>query len=892
MPDWTSHIRPHLAALRLSPTRESEIVDELAQHLDDRWRELMALGSSEEEATRRALAELRNDTLVRNLAPLRQSQQPPPVTPGVSTGHWASDLWRDLGYAVRLLRKQVGFSATAVLILGLGIGASTAMFSVIDSVLLRPLPYPSAERIVTLWGRSKQWSRTSVSLPDYRDWQQRSRSFEHLALVRTEDVPVSAQADSQMTTTALVTANFFKVFNQPAQIGRTLTATDDRANAVPVVVLSHAFWHTRFAGDPRVIGRAIRVGEQPYTIAGVMPPAFDMPMGTEVWLAFGPQAGTAAWQGRGNRPGFMAVGMLAPGVDATDAQRDMSSIAEQLAAEYSGSNAGFGVIVTPILDSLVGDYRRPLWILLASGGLFLLIACANVGNLLLVRGTQRQRELAVRTALGATKRQILRQLLSEVAVLAAAGVGLGVLLARAALGAPAALAIDGPPRFQDISINLPVLAFAMAMGALTSLVAGVWPAWRVSATEPKDAIDAEGRSGTSRSTRRLQATFVVVQVAVTLTLVVAGVQLLRSLERARTADLGFASERLWSARLLLPSGRYAEPAEQHRIVGQFLAEAQALPGIETVAISSDPPLAPGWQTGYMVEGQADQGAENPFAEMNRVSPSYFRAMGVSLIRGRDFLPDDRPDHPRVAIVDQAMAEKAWPGQDPLGKRFFIPGPNWRENPLTVIGVVPTFRVYGYGSAPKNAQVYLPESQSSVRSFFVVARARAGNLDFEDGVRRTARRLDADIVVSDARTMSDRIGDTVTSLRLMSTLAAVFACLGLILATVGLHAVIAYDMAQRLRELGLRLVLGAGPKDVVAMVLRQGLTLTSIGVVAGLAAAAAVTQSLRSVLVGLEPVDGWSTFAALLLVIVASGLACWWPARRASQLSPLEVLRRS
>jgi putative ABC transport system permease protein len=881
-----------LTALRLSPARENEIIDELAQHLDDRWRELIAGGASEKEATRLALSLVRDDALVRNLAPLKQSQQQPAVTPGVSTGHWASDLWRDLRYAVRLLRKQVGFSATAVLILALGIGASTAMFSVIDAVLLRPLPYPSAERIVTLWGRSTQWSRTSVSLPDYRDWQQRSRSFEQLALIRTEDVPIKVQADPQMTSTALVTANFFKVFNQPAQIGRALTNTDDEPNATPVAVVSHAFWRTRCAGDPQVIGRAMRVGEQPYTIVGVMSSAFDMPMSTEVWLAFGPQAGTPTWQNRGNRPGFVAMGMLAPGVDVAAAQRDMSAVAAQLAAEYSGSNAGFDVVVTPILESLAGDYRRPLWILLASVGLFLLVACANVGNLLLVRGTQRQRELAVRTALGATKPQILRQLLMEMAVLAAAGVGLGVLLAWVALGALSTLGIDGPARFRDVSINLPAVAFAMAMGAVTSVAAGVWPAWRVSATDPKGAMDADGRSGTSRSTRRLQATFVVVQVAVTLTLVVAGVQLLRSLERARTADLGFTTERLWSARVLLPSGRYVEPADQHRIVEQFLIEAQGLPGIEAVAISSDPPLAPGWQSGYLAEGQADQSGENPMAEMNRVSPSYFRATGVSLIRGRDFLRDDSPDHPRVAIVDQAMAEKTWPRQDPVGKRFFIPGPNWKEHPLTVVGVVPTLRLYGYSLAPRNAQIYLPESQSPVRSFFVVARGRAGVVGLENGVRLVARRIDADIVVSDARVMTDRIGDTVTSLRLMSTLATAFAGLALILAAVGLHAIIAYDVTQRLRELGLRLALGAEPRTVVVMVLRKGLGLTSLGLVVGLAAAAALTQSLPTLLVGLEPVDGWSVSAALLFLTAASGVACWWPARRASKLNPLEVLRRS
>jgi predicted permease len=893
MPDWTPHIRSRLASLRLSPARENEIIDELAQHLDDRWRELTAGGASEDEAVRVALAQFRDDdTLARNLAPLRQARVPPAETPGVPTGHWMSDLWRDLRYATRLLRKQAGFSATAILILALGIGASTAMFSVVDAVLLRPLPYPSADRIVALWGRSNQMSRTSVSLPDYRDWRQNSRSFDQLALVRPDDVPVSIHDDPQLASVALVTASFFAVFKQPARLGRTFTPADDQSSAVPVAIISQAFWWSRLAGDPQAVGRPIRVGEQQYTVVGVMPTSFNMPIGTDVWLAFGPQAGTEAWQSRGNRPGFVAVGMLAHGVDVADAQRDMSSIAAQLAAAYSGSNAGFDVIVTPIMESLVGDYRRPLWILLASVGLFLLIACANVGNLLLVRGTQRQRELALRTALGATKRQILRQLLTEMVVLASAGVAVGILMAWSARGALLALGIEGLPRFQNVSMSLPVLLFAITMGGVTSVAAGVWPAWRVSATDPREAMDAEGRTGTTRSTRRLQAAFVVLQVAVTLTLVVGGVQLLRSLERARTANLGFVTEGVWSARLMLPAGRYLEAAEQHRFVKQFLDEARSVPGLGAVAISSDPPLAPGWQTTFMVEGQADLGGENPFAEMNRVSALYFRTMGVSLIRGREFLPDDLPDHARVAIVDQALADRAWPGQDPLGKRFFLPGPNWKANPLTVIGVVPTLRVYGYGLAPRNAQIYLPESQSPVRSFFAVARSRAGLQGLENAVRTTVHRIDAEVVVTNARTMSDRIGDTVASLRLMSTLAAVFAGLALLLAMVGLHAIITYDVAHRFREIGLRLALGAEPRTVVALVLRHGLTLTAVGFVGGLAAAAPLTQSLRSVLVGLEPVDGWSVCAALALLTATSGLACWWPARKASRLSPLEVLRHS
>jgi putative ABC transport system permease protein len=892
MPDWRPYIRPHLTALRLSPTRENEIIDELAQHLEERWRELMASGTPEEEALRLTLMQLRPDALVRSLAPLRRSQEPPPVTAGVSTGHRARDLWRDLRFAIRLLRKHASFSATAVLILGVGIGASTAMFSVIDAVLLRPLPYPSAERVVTLWGRSKQMSITSVSIPDYRDWQQRSRSLEHLALIRTEDVPVRVHGDPSMASTALVTSNFFHVCNLPVHMGRTLTAADDAPDAAAVAVISHAFWRTRLGGDPHVVGGTMRVADRLHTIVGVMPAAFNMPMGTDVWLGFGPQSGTPAWQGRGNRPGFIAMGQLAQGVDVTTAQRDMSAVAAQLATEYAGSNAGFDVIVTPLLESLVGEYRRLLWILLASVGLFLLIACANVGNLLLVRGTQRQRELAVRTALGATRPGILRQLLAETMVLSTAGVGLGIVLAWAALGSLSTLGVSGLPRVRDVAINLPVLMFAVASGVVTSLVAGAWPAWRVSATDPRQAMDADGRSGISRPTRRLQATFVVVQVAVTLTLIVAGVQMLRSFARARTANLGFVSERLWSARVLLPSGRYDEPHQQHRIVEQFLTEVRSLPGVETVAISSDPPLAPGWQSGYLVEGQSDQGAVNPFAEMNRVSPTYFRTMGVTMLRGRHFLPDDRRDHPRVAIVDQAMADKAWLGQDPVGKRFFLPGPNWKDHPLTVVGVVPTLRVYGYGLMPRNAQIYLPESQSTVRSFFVVARGPAGGAGLESGVRQVARRLDADIVVSNARMMTDRIGDTVTSLRLMSTLGAFFAGLALILAAVGLHAIVAYDVALRLREVGLRLALGAEPRTVVAMVLRNGLSLTSIGLVVGIMVAVGLTQSLKSVLVGLEPVDTWSVSAALVCLLTASAFACWRPARRASQLSPLEVLRQS
>ncbi len=891
MPDWRRHIRPHLAALRLTPTREEEIIDELGQHLEDRWRELVAAGASEEDAVRGALAQLRPDALVRSLAPLHQLRQPPPAAAPVATGRWMRDLWLDLRYAVRMLRKEAGFALTAILILGVGIGASTAMFSVVDAVLLRPLPYPSSERVVTLWGRSKEMSIASVSIPDYRDWRQRSRSFEQLALIRTEDVPVRAQADPHMATSALVTASFFPVFNRPAQIGRTLAAADDRPDAAAVAVVSHRFWQARLAADPSAIGRTMLVADQPHTIVGVMPAAFDMPVGTDVWLGFGPQSATPGWQGRANRPGFMVMGVLAPGIDAMAAQRDMSAVAAQLATEYSGSNASYDVVVTPLLDSMVGGYRRLLWMLLAGVGLFLLIACANVGNMLLVRGTQRQRELAVRTALGATTPRILRQLGTEMAALAAAGVGLGILLAWAGLRALPALGVDGPPRFRDVAIDMPVLAFAIALGAVTSLVAGLWPAWRVSAANPKDAMDSDGRTGTSRSTRRLQAASVVMQVAVTLTLIVSGVQLVRSFERARTANLGFVSEQLWSARVRLPSGRYEDPLHRQRIVEQFLAEAQLLAGVEAAAISSAPPLAPGWQSGYLIEGQQDQGGDAPYGEMNRVSPSYFRTLGVTMLRGRDFLPDDRQDRPRVAIVDEAMAERAWPGQDPLGKRFFLPGPNWRDSPLTVVGVAPTLRLYGYGLAPRNAQIYLPVAQSSVQSFFVVARGPAGGAGLENGIRRAARRLDADIVVSDARMMTDRIGETVSSLRLTSVLGIAFAVLALILAAAGLHAVIAYDVAQRLREMGLRLALGAEPRAVVALVLRKGLTLIGIGLLAGLGIAVALTQSLRSVLVDLEPVDAWSVSTALVFLAAAGAFACWRPARRASQLSPLDVLRR-
>jgi putative ABC transport system permease protein len=798
----------------------------------------------------------------------------------------------DLRAALRRLWREPMFAGAAILILAVGIGASTAMFSVIHAVLLRPLPYPSADRIVMLWGKSKQMSRTSVSLPDYRDWVQSSRSFEHLALVRSDDVLLSIRNDPQMVSGALVTADFFRVFDLPTQIGRTFAAADDLPSAAAAMILSHAFWQSRFAGDPHVVGRAVRVGDDPVTVVGVMPPTFNMPMGTDVWLAFGPHADTAAWRSRANRPGFVAVATLRPGLALTAAQRDISAIAARLALDHPESNAGFDVIVTPIMEHLVGDYRRTLWILLGSVILFLLIACANVGNLLLVRGTQRQRELAVRAALGATKRQIARQLLVETSMLAAAGLAAGVLLAWVARDALFALSPAGLPRFHEITISVPVLLFAMTAGILTTVAAGLWPAWRLSTTDPRDAMEADGRTGTARSTRRVQALFVIVQVALTLTLLVAGTQLLRSLQHARATRLGFVADDLWSARLLLPAGRYGEPDAQHRFVERLLLESQSQPDLGAVAIGSHPPLAPGWQTVFMTEGQPDLGGENPVAEMNQVSPSYFRTIGTTLIRGRDFRPDDRPNRARVAIVDQALAERAWPGEDPLGKRFFLPGPNWKANPLTVVGVVPTLRLYGYRLTPRNAQIYLPESQSPVPSFFVMARSRAGSRAVENTFRQSVRRIDADVALTDARMMDERIGDTVTPLRLASSLAAVFASLALMLATVGLHAIVAYSVAQRVRELGVRLALGAEPQSVVAMVLRQGMALTGLGIAAGLGGAGVLTQSLRGVLVGLEPVDAWSMGSALMILTAASGLACWWPARRASRLNPLEALRHS
>jgi putative ABC transport system permease protein len=784
------------------------------------------------------------------------------------------------------------FAGAVILILAVGIGVSTAMFSVIHAVLLQPLPYAAADRIVMVWGRSKQWSMTSVSIPDYRDWRQSARSFEHLALVRTDDVLLRVGNDTEMVPTALVTANFFEVFDLPPRVGRTFAAADDLPNATAAVILSHAFWQSRFGGDPGVVGRSVRVGDDPYTVVGVMPPAFNMPMGTEVWLAFGPSADTPAWRGRGNRPGFLAVASMRPGLALTSARREMSAIAARLRTSYPGTNAGFDVVVTPIMEHLVGDYRRTLWILLGSVVLFLLIACANVGNLLLVRGTHRQRELAVRAALGATKLQIVRQLLTETGILVAAGLAGGLLLVWWARDALLALSPAGPPRFRDITINQPVLLFAIAAGILTSLAAGLWPAWRLSTTDPRDAMEADARTGTARATRRVQTLFVVVQVALTLTLLVAGTQLLRSLQYARNTNLGFDADGLWSARVLLPAGAYGDPDAQHRFVERLLLATQGVPDMDAVAISAHPPLAPGWQSAFMIEGQPDLGAENPYAEMNQVSPSYFRTIGTSLIRGREFLPDDLPNRARVAIVDQALAERAWPGQDPLGKRFFLPGPNWKANPLTVVGVVPTLRLYGYLLSPRNPQIYLPESQSPVRSFFVLARGRAASHGFESMLRRTIRRVDADAALTDARTMNDRIGDTVAPLRLASSLGTVLAGLALALATVGLHAMVAYSVAQRLRELGLRVALGAEPRSVVAMVLRQGMGLTVFGIISGLAGAAALTQFLRGVLVDLAPVDAWSLGSAVAILTIASVLACWWPARRASRLNPLEVLRHN
>ena len=796
--------------------------------------------------------------------------------------------------ALRQLIKNPAFSAIAIATLALGIGANTAIFSVVNAVLLRPLPYPNADRIMVL-NESGDGQEFSVSLPNYEDWKRDNTVFQYLSITRRESRNLSGITgqEAQRIPCTFVSEDFFKVTGISPKLGRTFTDEEAKPGGPLTVVISDRLWQRAFGRDNDVIGRTMKLNEQGYTVIGVMPPEMTAPQDTDVWFPFARRI-VPVWRDRTIHPGLFAWGRLKPGATVDQTRTEMKAIAARLEKEYPATNARTNVTVTPLLENLIGKYRTNLTLLLGAVGLVLLIACANLANLFAARGAARAREFAIRAAIGATRAQIIRKLLIESFVVALIGGILGFFLALWMRDALIALAPQGVSRFQEISFNLPVLGFTFLAASVTTVLFGLWPAWQVSRADFQSTLKTgSAASGDPPSAKRARDWLVVTEIALTLTLLVAAGLVLKSFSRMQSLQLGYEPRGLLTARLDLPFRTYSTPEKVMVFTNALLEKVRALPGVQSAGVGSNSPLMGGWQTGFYREGiPTPTPSDMPAADLEVIGGDYFAAFKVPLLRGRTFNAGDTTQSPRVIVIDQALAEKIFPGEDPIGKRLSVDVGNDNEGYkfAEIIGVVARMRFHAVDEMAPLPAIYCSLAQAQRTSFGLFIRVAGGTAPLEKAIHDVVSSMDPAQPVYDVRLMQQRVEDTWGTQRLLTSLFALFAGLALVLATIGLYGVLAYTMVKRIREIGVRMALGAQPAQIRALVLSHGMQLFGIGSAIGLLAALALSRALQNMLFEARGIDPRIYLGVGALLFAATFFASWIPARRASRVDPIIALR--
>ncbi len=791
-------------------------------------------------------------------------------------------LWQDLRHAARTLWRSPGFTAVAVLTLALGIGANTTIFSVVRAVLLRPLPLPEPERVVRVWesDTKRGWNEFSVSGPNYLDWVEEARVFEQLGAMQWTTFHLTGGAEPERIVGALASASLFRVLGVAPAVGRSLLPEEERAGGPHVVLLSHGLWERRYGADRSVVGRTIELSGASYEVVGILPETFEFSLGVELWV---PLVHDPAQANRSNHV-LSVFGRLSPGVTLAQATAEMETIARGLEQRYPESNAGWGVTLSTLDDWVVPEEtREALVVLLAGVGFVLLIACANVTNLLLARAEPQRRALAVRAALGATRARLLRQLLTESLVLAVVGGVVGVLLALWGTDLIAASRQATVSRLDETRLDGVVLAFTLLVSLGTALLSGSLPAWQASRASVGQALREGGRiAGDAR--RRLRGALVVGEVALTLMLLVGAGLMIRSLARLVQVPLGFAPENVLSAQINLPPSRYADGDRRTAFFDRLLERLQAQPGVTAAAAITQVPFSGGnWAMEVTLEGRE---SGTPFsADTRGVTPGYFRTMGIPVLAGREFTDRDRGE-PLVLIVNDRAAKLFWPGEDPIGKRM-RPGP---RNPWgTIVGVVADSRNLNLTDDVRPA-MYFGNAQLGPSDMTVVVRSALPRASVGAALAADVRALDPNLPLFNVRPMDEIVAAASGPPRFQTVLLGLFAALALVLATVGVYGVVSYSVAQRTQEIGVRMALGAATRDVRRLIVGQGVRLALIGVALGALGALALNGWMRSLVFGVSVFDPL-TFAAvgLLLVLVACA-ACWIPARRATRIDPLAALR--
>jgi len=798
-------------------------------------------------------------------------------------------------FAFRQLIKNPAFSAVAIVTLALGIGANTAIFSIVNAVLLRPLPYPNADRIMVLNESSGPGQDSAVALPDYFDWQKDNTVFEHLAATHKESRNLSGipGRDPERVSGASVTRNFFNITGLSPEIGRTLSEDEDKAGAPALVVISDRLWRRAFNADPGVLGRSITLHDQNYTVIGVMPPQMTSPQDSDFWISLTRRT-PDIWMQRFIHPMIFVWGKLKPGVTVDQARTQMKAIATRLEKAYPDTNGQETAVVTPLLDNLVGKYKTNLGLLLGAVGLVLLIACANLANLFAARGAARSREFAIHAAVGATRAQLIKKLLIESFVIAILGGALGFLFAVWVRNGLIALSPGDVSRFHQISFDLPVLGFTFLIASLTTVLFGLWPAWQASHADVQLALkEGSAGSGDPPSAKRARDWLVIGEIALTLTLLVAAGLVLKSFSKMQTLQLGYEPRNLFTARLELPWKTYSGREKVATYTKALLERVTAIPGVQSAGIGSNAPLMGGWQTGFWREGNPrPQPADMLGSDLESVTGDYFQTFKVPLLRGRLFNERDTKDSPRVIIIDQALAEQYFPGEDPIGKRLGVDIGNDDEGWVMaeIVGVVARMRFHAIDEMAPLPVIYSSIAQAQRSSLGLFVRSNLSSAALSKGLRDAAVSIDPNQPVYDARPMLDRVQETWGTQRLLSFLFSIFAGLALVLATIGLYGLLAYTTLKRVREIGIRLALGARPAQIRSLILSHGLHLLSIGSAIGLVAALALSRVLQSVLFEAKGIDPRIYLGVGALLFAATFFASWIPARRASRVDPIVALR--
>jgi len=871
---------------RLERELDAELASHLQLHIDDNVRR----GLSPEEARRQALVQLGG------LEQTKESVRSQRSLPFVET------FFHDLRYALRMLRHSPGFTAAAVLVLALGIGANTALFSVISAVLLRPLPYPHAEQLITIRESKPNFGSGSVSLPHFLDWQKDNRTFASMAAMRGgRSLTLTGLGDAEQLSTVMLTSGFFEQLGVQPLLGRTFTHDEEEVGAAPTVLLAARLWKRKFASDRAIIGKSLTLDGKAYTVIGVIPPGFDL-LGqfrnTDLYIPIG-QWDNPLLLSRSAGLGISGIGRLRPGVTLDQARADMHRVTESLAATYPDTDKRIGAYLTPFRKWQLGSVQAPLFVLFGAVAFVLLIACVNVANLLLARSTARSHEFAIRSALGAPQSRIVRQLLVESVLIAFLGGAIGLLLAD--LGTQSGLRAlpTTLPRTESISVDARVFCFALLLSLAAGVFFGLAPALKIARRDPQEMLQEGGR-GQSGQRHRLQGALVAAEISLALVLLIGAGLMIRTLIALHDVDPGFDTAHVLAFGLSLPSTATASDAATVRArLRNVQQKFEAAPGVQSVAYSWGAlPLAYDDEWLFWIDGQPKPSSKS---EMNWtldyvVGPDYFKTLGVSQQSGRLFTGLDNERAPRVAVVDEVFANKYFPGTNPIGQRLHL---NENNETTEIIGVVSHINQWGLDSDSTQelrAQLYVPfmqlDDENMARAgagIGLVARAERPAQIF-DSIRQVSRQMSPDQVVYAAQTMDEIIAESLADRRFSMILLGVFAALAVLLSTIGIYGVVSYIVGQRTREIGIRIALGATQADVLRTVLFQGAKMTAIGIFIGLALSIAVTRLLATLLFGVSATDPLTLAGVAALLAAVSLAATYIPARRASRVDPMISLR--